>query len=91
MKTAEGPVFTGTTLTLELGIDIGDLDEVIQAAQPLRISSMVQRIGRSGRKTLRSSIAFHLRYFEAADGMVENLDLGLVRTIAMVELYFREK
>lgn len=91
MKTAEGPVLTGTTLTLELGIDIGDLDEVIQAAQPLRISSMVQRVGRSGRKTLRSSIAFHLRYFEAADGAVENLDLGLVRTVAMVELYFREK
>lgn len=91
MKTAEGPVLTGTTLTLELGIDIGDLDEVIQAAQPLRISSMVQRVGRSGRKTLQSSIAFHLRYYEAADGMAENLDLGLVRTVAMVELYFREK
>lgn len=91
MKTAAGPVLTGTTLTLELGIDIGDLDEVIQASQPLRISSMVQRVGRSGRKTLRSSIAFHLRYYEAADGIMENLDLGLVRTIAMVELYFREK
>lgn len=91
MKTARGPVLTGTTLTLELGIDIGDLDEVIQAAQPLRISSMVQRVGRSGRKTRKSSISFHLRYFENPDGMMENLDLGLVRTIAMIELYFREK
>ncbi len=91
MKREPGPVLTGTTLTLELGIDIGDLDEVIQAAQPLKISSMVQRVGRSGRKTLRSSIAFHLRYFEETGGVPENLDLSLVRTIAMVELYFREK
>lgn len=91
MKRGEGPVLTGTTLTLELGIDIGDLDEVIQAAQPLQISSMVQRVGRSGRRTFCSSIAFHLRYFEETGGVPENLDLSLVRTIAMVELYFREK
>lgn len=91
MKRNDGPVLTGTTLTLELGIDIGDLEEVIQASQPLRISSMVQRIGRSGRKTFRSSIAFHLRYFEPKDGIKENLDLGLVRTVAMIELYFRER
>lgn len=91
MKRERGPVLTGTTLTLELGIDIGDLEEVIQASQPLRISSMVQRVGRSGRRTLTSSIAFHLRYFETADGILENLDVSLVRTIAMIELYFREK
>lgn len=91
MKRSVGPVMTGTTLTLELGIDIGDLDEVIQASQPLCISSMVQRVGRSGRKTMRSSIAFHLRYFEAEGNVLENLDLSLVRTVAMIELYFREK
>ena len=91
MKDGEGPVLTGTTLTLELGIDIGDLDEVIQASQPMQISSMVQRVGRSGRKTLKSCISFHLRYFESSDGILENLDLSLVRTIAMIELYFREK
>lgn len=91
MKEGEGPVLTGTTLTLELGIDIGDLDEVIQASQPMQISSMVQRVGRSGRKTLTSCISFHLRYYEASDEILENLDLSLVRTIAMIELYFREK
>lgn len=91
MKRSTGPVLTGTTLTLELGIDIGDLDEVIQASQPLRISSMVQRVGRSGRKTRQSSIAFHLRYYAPEEDMLESLDLSLVRTIAMIELYFREK
>ena len=90
MKHSSGPILTGTTLTLELGIDIGDLDEVIQASQPLRISSMVQRVGRSGRKTMQSSIAFHLRYY-APEEALESLDLSLVRTIAMIELYFREK
>ena len=40
---------------------------------------------------MQSRIAFHLRYFEAEGGVLENLDLSLVRTIAMIELYFREK
>lgn len=90
MKQAEGPVLTGTTLTLELGIDIGDLDLVIQAAQPMSISSMVQRVGRSGRRTRCSAIAFHLRCLRS-DGSIEGVSLGLVRTIAMIELYFREQ
>lgn len=91
MKHQEGPILTATTLTLELGIDIGDLDEVIQASQPLSISSMVQRVGRSGRKTKKSTIAFHLRYRESERLGLEGIDLQLVRTIAMIELYFREK
>jgi ATP-dependent Lhr-like helicase len=36
------------TSSLELGIDIGDLDRVILIETPLAISSAVQRIGRSG-------------------------------------------
>lgn len=91
MKHQDGPILTATTLTLELGIDIGDLDEVIQASQPLSISSMVQRVGRSGRKTKKSAIAFHLRYREADRPSMEGIDLQLVRSIAMIELYFREK
>jgi len=36
------------TSSLELGIDIGDLDEVVLIQTPLSISSAIQRIGRSG-------------------------------------------
>ncbi len=38
------------TSTLELGIDIGTVDEVIQVDATHSISSLIQRVGRSGRK-----------------------------------------
>ncbi|WP_240905703.1 DEAD/DEAH box helicase [Thiorhodococcus mannitoliphagus] len=39
------------TSTLELGIDVGDLDRMIQIDAPSRVSSFLQRIGRTGRRT----------------------------------------
>ncbi len=38
------------TSTLELGIDVGDLDRVIQVDSPGRVSSFLQRLGRTGRR-----------------------------------------
>ncbi|MDI4636712.1 DEAD/DEAH box helicase [Halomonas sp. BMC7] len=38
------------TSTLELGIDVGDLDRVIQVDAPFSVSSFLQRIGRTGRR-----------------------------------------
>ncbi len=38
------------TSTLELGIDVGDLDHVIQIDAPSTVSSFLQRMGRSGRR-----------------------------------------
>lgn len=39
-----------STSTLELGIDVGDLDRVIQIDAPLTVASFLQRLGRSGRR-----------------------------------------
>lgn len=38
------------TSTLELGIDIGDLDRMIQLDAPRSVSSFLQRLGRTGRR-----------------------------------------
>lgn len=38
------------TSTLELGIDVGDLDRVIQIDSPSSVGSFLQRMGRSGRR-----------------------------------------
>lgn len=40
-----------STSTLELGIDVGDLDRVIQINAPLTVASFLQRLGRTGRRT----------------------------------------
>lgn len=39
-----------STSTLELGIDVGDLDRVIQIDAPTTVASFLQRIGRTGRR-----------------------------------------
>jgi ATP-dependent Lhr-like helicase len=38
------------TSTLELGIDVGDLNRVIQIDAPTSVASLLQRLGRSGRR-----------------------------------------
>ncbi|MFD7700527.1 DEAD/DEAH box helicase [Streptomyces caelestis] len=39
-----------STSTLELGIDVGDLDRVIQLDAPATVASFLQRLGRTGRR-----------------------------------------
>ena len=40
-----------STSTLELGIDVGDLDRVIQIDAPHSVASFLQRLGRTGRRS----------------------------------------
>ncbi|WP_029008654.1 DEAD/DEAH box helicase [Azospirillum halopraeferens] len=47
--TGEDCVIVATS-TLELGIDVGDLDRVIQIDAPSSVSSFLQRMGRTGRR-----------------------------------------
>jgi len=48
---ADGDACIVSTSTLELGIDIGDLDRVFQIDAPSTVSAFMQRMGRTGRRT----------------------------------------
>lgn len=78
--------------TLELGIDIGNVQEVGQLGAPWSVSSMVQRLGRSGR---RDDTAAVMRLFvgeepiESDADITEKLHLELVQAIALTELMLK--
>jgi len=57
----EGGACIICTSTLELGIDIGDLDVVVQLGPPNSVSSFLQRMGRSGRRGQSAYVAWVLR------------------------------
>jgi len=65
------------TSALELGIDIGDLDRVIQIDAPQRVASFLQRMGRTGRR--RGTVPNCL--FLAVS------DTGLINATALVHLW----
>lgn len=49
-RNIDEPFSITCTSTLELGIDIGSVDKVIQVDSTNSVSSLIQRLGRSGRK-----------------------------------------
>lgn len=86
-----GPTVAAATLTLELGIDIGDLDSTIQIGAPYSCSSFVQRLGRSGRRTGKSQMMFLNLYEPSNKNPYEVLPWDLLRSIAIVQLYLEER
>jgi ATP-dependent Lhr-like helicase len=64
------------TSTLELGIDVGDLDYVFQANAPSTVSSFLQRMGRTGRRAGQSANTTFLCETEES----------LLQAVALVEL-----
>lgn len=82
------PATAVATTTLELGIDIGDVESVAQIGPGFSVASLRQRLGRSGR---RAGNPAKLRIFVAEPAPdrgihpVDRLNFDLVQSIAMVE------
>ena len=91
LRENDGPTVAAATLTLELGIDIGDLDSTIQIGSPYSCSSFVQRLGRSGRRTGKSQMMFLNLFEESGKNHLDSLPWDLLRSIAIIQLYLEER
>lgn len=76
-KNSGGQLFSIVcTSTLELGIDIGSVDSIVQYEAPHSVASLSQRLGRSGRQT-----GENILHFIATD------DWSLLQGLASISLY----
>ncbi|MGD2089658.1 MAG: DEAD/DEAH box helicase [Candidatus Aminicenantes bacterium] len=77
------------TSSLELGIDIGSVDEVVLIQVPYSIASAIQRIGRSGHGVGEVSMGrfypLHSRDLVEAAVVAANIDGEAIETIAPIE------
>ena len=81
------PATAVATTTLELGIDIGDVASVAQVGPGSSVSSLRQRLGRSGRRPgIPSELRIYVIEDEAVPGAhpMDRLQLGLVQAISIV-------
>ena len=84
------PVSAICTSTLEMGIDLGAVHSIGQVGPTWSVSSLVQRLGRSGRRENEPQI---LRLYTLDDSITEKSSLTdrlypeLIRAIALVKLH----
>lgn len=89
MKFSDMPLVTGATVTLELGIDLGDLERIIQTGCPHSVASLSQRLGRSGRRSGVSEMCFVFEEEKKAEAVefYKSINWQYVKCIALIELY----
>ncbi len=78
---------------MELGIDIGRLDRIVQTDAPNTVTSFLQRLGRSGRRGAPPEMLMLFREEMPLPNapLPEIIPWGLLRAIAIVELYTEER
>ncbi|NET70209.1 MAG: DEAD/DEAH box helicase [Sphaerospermopsis sp. SIO1G2] len=87
------PAVTAATLTLELGIDIGYLERVIQLESPLSVASFLQRLGRSGRRGETADMRFICGEEKplSEDDLPVQIPWQLLQSIAIIQLYLESR
>ncbi len=93
MKDEDSFAVTCATVTMELGIDIGRLERVLQMDAPHSVSAFLQRLGRSGRRGQPPEMMMVFREEEPLPNapLPQLISWGLVRAIAIIQLYVEER
>jgi len=93
MKTLDEPIVTGATVTLELGVDIGSLERIMQLDSPFTVSSFLQRIGRTGRRGTSSEMWFVCKEYEhnPDEILLKLINWNFIQCIAIIQLYIEER
>lgn len=93
MKDEDSYMTTCATATLELGIDIGQLEAAYQIDAPFTVSGFLQRMGRTGRRGNPPEMHFVMReeHPETRAMLPDLIPWSLLQGIALVQLYIEEK
>ena len=93
MKDDEQFAVTCATVTMELGIDIGRLERIMQINSPHSVSAFLQRLGRSGRRGQPPEMMMVFREEEPLPNapLPQLIPWELIRAIAIVQLYIEER
>ena len=93
MKDEEIFAVTCATVTMELGIDIGRLERVLQSQAPNSVSSFLQRLGRSVRRGEPPEMMMVFREEDPLPNtpLPQLIPWELLRGIAIIQLYVEER
>lgn len=93
MRKLDQPAVTAATVTFEMGIDLGQLDRVIQLESPSSVASFLQRLGRSGRRggVSEMRLVFAEEKPTGEETLPEQVPWQLLQAIALIQLYLEEQ
>lgn len=86
------------TMTLEIGIDIGDIDGVVLAEVPWSVASLLQRIGRANRRSPKNRVfavytsedervLFEQMFKNAIDGHIDRVDYSPDLSVVVQQIF----
>lgn len=92
MREPDKPAVTAATLTLEVGVDIGHLERVIQLESPSSVASFLQRLGRSGRRGSAADMRFVCTEEMLSEASIEEqIPWQFLQCIAIIQLYLESR
>lgn len=93
MKNEEITAVTCATVTMELGIDIGRLERVLQNQSPNSVTGFLQRLGRSGRRGNPPEMMMVFREEDPLPNtpLPQLMPWELLKAVAIVQLYLEER